>query len=155
MLRFLADTFLLEGFGFDAPRGVEDLGIYLPGRGDVTLEEALAGRDPARPVIGVTFCRAHRLTGNTAFVDGLCAAIERAGGTPLPVWSYTLRRGHDDGRVAVGTAGRPHRSADHDDARHRRRRPQVLRRALSPPRTAAPRSRWTGTRARSRRLTCR
>jgi cobaltochelatase CobN len=101
MLRFLADTFLLEGFGFDAPKGVEDLGIYLPGRGDVTLQEALADRDPARPVIGITFYRSHRLTGNTAFVDGLCAAIERAGGTPLPVWSYTLRRGHDDGRVAA------------------------------------------------------
>ncbi|HET9093461.1 MAG TPA: cobaltochelatase subunit CobN [Solirubrobacteraceae bacterium] len=101
MLRFLADTFLLEGFGFDAPKGVGELGIYLPGRGDVTLEEALAGRDPARPVIGITFYRSHRLTGNTAFVDGLCAAIERAGGTPLPVWSYTLRRSHDDGRVAA------------------------------------------------------
>jgi cobaltochelatase CobN len=101
MLRFLVDTFLLEGFGFDAPKGVADLGIYLPGRGDVTLEEALAGRDLERPVIGITFYRSHRLTGNTEFVDGLCAAIERAGGTPVPVWSYTLRRGHDDGRVAA------------------------------------------------------
>ena len=101
MLRFLADTFLLEGFGFDAPKPVADLGIYLPGRGDVTLKQALAVRDPARPVIAITFYRSHRLTGNTAFVDGLCAAIERSGGTPLPVWSYTLRRGHDDGRVAA------------------------------------------------------
>ena len=79
MLRFLADTFLLEGFGFDAPKGVADLGIYLPGRGDVTLEEALAGRDPERPVIGICFYRSHRLTGNTAFVDGSVAAIEAAG----------------------------------------------------------------------------
>ncbi len=101
MLRFLADTFLLEGFGFEAPRSVEELGIYLPGRGDVTLEQALAGRDPARPVVGVTFYRSHRLTGNTEFIDGLCAAIERAGGHPLPVWSYTLRRAHDHGRVAA------------------------------------------------------
>ncbi|HET9074536.1 MAG TPA: cobaltochelatase subunit CobN [Solirubrobacteraceae bacterium] len=101
MLRFLADTFLLQGWGFDAPTGVEDLGIYLPGRGDVSLEQALAGRDPERPVIGITFYRSHRLTGNTAFIDGLCAAIERAGGTPLPVWSYTLRRGREDGRVAA------------------------------------------------------
>ena len=31
LLRFLADTFLLEGFGFDAPREVADLGVYLPG----------------------------------------------------------------------------------------------------------------------------
>ena len=100
MLRFLADTFLLEGFGFEAPAPVAELGIYLPGRGDVTLEAALAGRDPAKPVVGITFYRSHRVTGNTDFVDGLCAAIERAGGHPLAVWSYTLRRAHD-GRVAA------------------------------------------------------
>ncbi len=101
MLRFLADTFLLEGFGFEAPKEVAELGIYLPGRGDVTLEAALADRDPARPVVGIAFYRSHRLTGNTDWVDGLCAAIERAGGHPLPVWSYTLRRAHDSGRVAA------------------------------------------------------
>jgi len=101
MLRFLADTFLLEGFGFEAPKAVEELGIYRPGRGEVTLEEALADRDPAAPVIGITFYRSHRLTGNTDFIDGLCAAIERAGGHPLAVWSYTLRRAQEDGRVAA------------------------------------------------------
>jgi len=101
LLRFLADTFLLEGFGFDEPRPVDELGVYVPGRGDVTVEEALAGRDPSRPVIGITFYRSHRLTGNTDFVDALCEAISRAGGHPLPVWSYTLRRASDDGRVAA------------------------------------------------------
>lgn len=99
LLRFLADTFLLEGFGFEAPRAVADLGVYLPGRGDVTVEQALAGRDPALPVIGIAFYRAHRLTGNTDFVDELCAAIIRAGGVPLPVWSATLRRSGEDGTV--------------------------------------------------------
>ena len=100
LLRFLADTFLLEGFGFDAPTPVEELGIYLPGRGDVTLEQALEHRGD-RPVVGIAFYRSHRLTGNTGFVDGLCAAIERAGGHPLPVWSYTLRREPESGRVAA------------------------------------------------------
>ena len=108
LLRFLADTFLLEGFGFEEPKPVEELGVYVPGRGDVTVEEALAGRDPSRPVIGVTFYRSHRLTGNTDFVDALCAAIERAGGYPLPVWSYTLRRSGDDGSVAALELLRPH-----------------------------------------------
>ncbi|MCW3001429.1 MAG: cobN [Conexibacter sp.] len=101
MMRFLADTFLLEGFGFDAPTPIAELGIYVPGRGDVALEEALADRDPAAPVIGITFYRSHRLTGNTGFIDELCAAIRRAGGHPLPVWSSTLRRAHGDGRVAA------------------------------------------------------
>ncbi len=102
LLRFLADTFLLEGFGFESPAPVPELGVYLPGRGDVSLEEALAGRDPSRPVVGIAFYRSHRLTGNTDFVDGLCAAIVRAGGHPVAVWTYTLRRAHDaDGRVAA------------------------------------------------------
>jgi cobaltochelatase CobN len=100
LLRFLADTFLLEGHGFEPPREVADLGIYVPGEGDVTLESALAQLGPDRPTIGVCFYRSHRLTGNTEFVDGLCAAIEAAGGNALAVWSYTLRR-DSDGRVAA------------------------------------------------------
>jgi len=98
LLRFLADTFLLEGWGFEPPRPTADLGVYLPGRGDVTIEQALARRDPGRPTVGVCFYRSHRLTGNTAFVDELCAQIEAAGANALAVWSYTLRRGRD-GRV--------------------------------------------------------
>ena len=41
-----------------------------------------AGRaaDPARPTVGVVYYRAHELSGNTAFVDGLCDAVEAAGG---------------------------------------------------------------------------
>ncbi len=92
LLRFLADTFLLEGHGFAPPREVPDLGVYVPGAGDVPLADALASLDPARPTVGICFYRSHRLTGNTAFVDGLCAAIDAAGGNALAVWSYTLRR---------------------------------------------------------------
>ncbi len=92
LLRFLADTFLLEGHGFEPPHDVADLGVYLPGVGDVELERALAGHDPERPTVGFCFYRSHRLTGNTAFVDAICAAIEDAGANALAVWSYTLRR---------------------------------------------------------------
>ena len=99
MLRFLADTLLLHGFGFEEPRAVPALCVYVPGRGDVTVDEALADRAPDAPVVGIAFYRAHRLTGNTAFVDELCAAIRRAGGHPIAVWSQTLRRDQTDGRV--------------------------------------------------------
>ncbi|HWF52327.1 MAG TPA: cobaltochelatase subunit CobN [Solirubrobacteraceae bacterium] len=92
MLRFLADTFLLEGHGFEPPHDVADLGVYVPGAGDVELEQALALGDPNRPTVAVCFYRSHRLTGNTAFVDALCSAISDAGANPLAVWSYTLRR---------------------------------------------------------------
>jgi cobaltochelatase CobN len=105
MLRFLADTFLLEGFGFEPPTTAPELGVYLPGRGDVTLAQALAAPLPPdagdRPVVGIAFYRSHRLSGNTDFVDGLCAAIVRAGGRPLPVWSYTLRRAGAERTVAA------------------------------------------------------
>ncbi|HZV73758.1 MAG TPA: cobaltochelatase subunit CobN [Conexibacter sp.] len=98
LLRFLADTFLLDGYGFAPPRELPDLGVYTPGVGDVPLDDALARHDAARPTIAVCFYRSHRLTGNTAFVDALCAALEDAGANALAVWSGTLRRGAD-GRV--------------------------------------------------------
>jgi cobaltochelatase CobN len=95
LLRFLADTFLLEGHGFEPPREVADLGVYVPGVGDVSIEDALARLDPEKPTVGVCFYRSHRLTGNTAFVDDLAGAIEDAGANALAVWSYTLRRDAD------------------------------------------------------------
>jgi cobaltochelatase CobN len=95
LLRFLADTFLLEGHGFDPPHDVPDLGVYLPGIGDVELARVLESHDGMRPTVGVCFYRSHRLTGNTAFIDALCAAIEDAGANALAAWSYTLRRDPD------------------------------------------------------------
>jgi cobaltochelatase CobN len=108
LLRFLADTFLLEGHGFEPPHEVADLGVYVPGRGDVPLsgtldsggqagelEQVLAGHDADRPTVGLCFYRSHRLTGNTAFVDALCVSVEAAGANAVAVWSYTLRRDSD------------------------------------------------------------
>src|SRR4029453_6751942 len=69
-----------------------------PGERDMPLEDAVAAHDPERPTVGICFYRSHRLTGNTAFVEGLCAAHEGAGANALAVWSYTLRR-DKDGRV--------------------------------------------------------
>jgi cobaltochelatase CobN len=95
LLRFLADTFLLEGHGFEPPHEVPDLGVYVPGTGDVTLADALATHDPARPTIGICFYRSHRITGNAAWVDELAAQIDAAGANALAIWSTTLRRDGD------------------------------------------------------------
>jgi len=124
LLRFLADTFLMQGHGFEPPRPVADLGLYLPGRGEVTLAEARAGHDPRRPTIGVCFYRSHWLTGNTQFVDRLCEQIQAAGGNALAVWSYTLRR-DGEGRVPALELLRDRVDALIVNARHRRfgRRP--------------------------------
>ena len=69
----LARRVALAAQGFAEPRPVPDLGVYVPGRGDVALEDALATHRAGRPTIGVCFYRSHRLTGNTGFVDAFCA----------------------------------------------------------------------------------
>ncbi len=91
LLRFLADTFLLEGYGFDPARELPDLGVYVPCEGDVSLQKALARCDEDRPTVGVCFYRSHRLSGNTAFIDALVEAVEEAGANAIAVWSRTLR----------------------------------------------------------------
>ena len=50
LLRFLADTLLLAGHGFAPPQALPELGVYVPGRGDVALDEALAAT--TRPADG-------------------------------------------------------------------------------------------------------
>ncbi|RCV56408.1 cobaltochelatase subunit CobN [Marinitenerispora sediminis] len=80
LARFLSDTVLLTGEGFEPPRPMPEYGT----RGTPAAH-------PGRPTVAVVFYRAHELSGNTAFVDTLCAAIEAAGGAPLPVFTGSLR----------------------------------------------------------------
>src|SRR4051794_13953406 len=77
--RFLSDTVLLTGEGFDPPAVAPDWGV---------LERASTGVGPR---VAVLYYRAHHLAGNTAFVESLCAAIEDAGGSALPVFTASLR----------------------------------------------------------------
>ncbi|MDQ6617587.1 MAG: cobaltochelatase subunit CobN [Actinomycetota bacterium] len=86
LLRFVADTVLYHGFGFEPPAEVLATGVYRatpPG--------------PA-PLIAVVFYRAHLIAGNTSFVDDLCRAIEAKGARALALWCYSLRPG-EDGRI--------------------------------------------------------
>ncbi|HLI54812.1 MAG TPA: cobaltochelatase subunit CobN [Acidimicrobiales bacterium] len=82
MLRFVSDTVLMTGFGFDPPAAVPMTGIYRrpPEGGD-------------GPLVAVLFYRAHLIAGNTLFVDDLCAALEEKGGRVAAVWAYSLRPG--------------------------------------------------------------
>jgi cobaltochelatase CobN len=91
LLRFLSDALLLTGHGFEPPRELDELGVYVPGRGDVTIEEAVSGFDGTLPTVGIAFYRSHRVTGNTAFVDALASAVQAAGANVLCVWAYSLR----------------------------------------------------------------
>ncbi|TFV66880.1 cobaltochelatase subunit CobN [Blastococcus sp. CT_GayMR20] len=78
--RFLSDTVLLTGEGFEPPRVAPDWGVL--------------SREPRRtdgPTVAVLYYRAHHLAGNTAFVESVCGAVEDAGGQALPVFTASLR----------------------------------------------------------------
>jgi len=82
LARFLSDTVFLTGEGFDPPRPMPGYGIH-----------QLPAPAPADgPVVAVVFYRAHELSGNTAFVDTLCAALTEGGAKPLPIFCGSLRR---------------------------------------------------------------
>src|SRR5437763_11973571 len=87
--RFLSDTVLLTGSGFEPPASMPVYGVH-----------GSWAADPGRPTVGIVFYRAHALSGNTGFVDALCSAVEAAGANPLPVYAASLRA-VDDGLTAV------------------------------------------------------
>ena len=78
LAHFLADTVLLTGHGFAAPRATPAWGVR---------ERPATGG----PTVAVLYYRAHELAGNTEFVDVLSAAIEARGARALPVWCASLR----------------------------------------------------------------
>lgn len=78
--RFLSDTLLLTGHGFAPPEPTPGWGVL----------ERRARREDG-PVVGVLYYRAHHVSGNTAFVETLCSAVEDAGGRALPVYCASLR----------------------------------------------------------------
>ena len=80
LVAFLSDTLLLTGHGFAPAQTLPAHGL----RGD-------RAADPARPTVGVVYYRAHELSGNTAFVDVLCDAVEAAGANARPVFAGSLR----------------------------------------------------------------
>ena len=81
LLRFVADTVLLEGFGFEPPREIPMHGVW----------RAPATRDVRRPLVAVVFYRAHLVAGNTQFVDDLCDALDASGADAIAWWCYSLR----------------------------------------------------------------
>ncbi|MFF4698989.1 cobaltochelatase subunit CobN [Streptomyces chattanoogensis] len=81
LARFLSDTVLLTGHGFEPPAAAPTWG---------PLERA-ARTDVTGPTVAVLYYRAHHMSGNTAFVAALCEQIEEAGGCPLPLFVASLR----------------------------------------------------------------
>ncbi|MFP5489834.1 MAG: cobaltochelatase subunit CobN, partial [Acidimicrobiia bacterium] len=81
MLRFVADTVLFEGHGFDPPSEIAEHGVW----------RETDGFGDGRPCVGVVFYRAHLVAGNTQFVTDLCDELERRGAAVVATWCYSLR----------------------------------------------------------------
>ncbi|MFN8558515.1 MAG: cobaltochelatase subunit CobN [Dehalococcoidia bacterium] len=114
MLRFLADHLLATGHGYEPPAPQPRHGVYHPDLAHPSVAAWRARRDPQRPAVGLLFYRSHLLAGNTAFVDALVRAGERAGLDVLPVYAYSLKEddGEGDGmpaalRLFLDEGGRP------------------------------------------------
>ncbi|MEM8706960.1 MAG: cobaltochelatase subunit CobN, partial [Actinomycetota bacterium] len=87
LLRFVSDTMLFTGFGFEPPVELPRTGVW-EGAG---LGRPGATRDDDRPLVAVVFYRAHLVAGNTTYVADLCDALEAAGADALPIYTYSLR----------------------------------------------------------------
>ncbi|MFE7835574.1 cobaltochelatase subunit CobN [Streptomyces sp. NPDC057474] len=84
LARFLSDTVLLTGHGFDAPAPAPSWGPL-----ERTPRDGAEGTDG--PTVAVLYYRAHHMSGNTAFVGALCEAIEDTGAHALPLYVASLR----------------------------------------------------------------
>jgi cobaltochelatase CobN len=93
LYRFLCDTVLLTGEGFAPPAPAAEFGVH-----------GARAQRPERPTVGVVFYRAHELSGNTAFVETLCDAIEARGANALPVFCGSLRGADAELMALLGSA---------------------------------------------------
>ena len=91
LLRFLSDHLLATGYGYEPPAEQPRHGLYHPDVPEGSLAAWRARHDLSRPTVGLLFYRSHFLSGNTAFVDELVRAGERAGLNVLPVYAYSLK----------------------------------------------------------------
>ncbi|HET9258431.1 MAG TPA: cobaltochelatase subunit CobN, partial [Pseudonocardiaceae bacterium] len=80
LARFLSDTVLLTGEGFESPAPTPEYGVH-----DAREPE------PGRPTVGIVFYRAHALAGNPGFVDVLADAVRATGASALAVFCGSLR----------------------------------------------------------------
>jgi cobaltochelatase CobN len=92
LLYFLSDHLLLTGFGAEAPLNLPEHGIChpdLPENAD--MSDWLKHCDPTLPTVGITFYRAHWISGNISFVDAMIRSLEDRGVNVLPVFTSSLK----------------------------------------------------------------
>ncbi|MGQ0773308.1 MAG: cobaltochelatase subunit CobN [Pseudonocardiales bacterium] len=89
LARFLSDTVLFTGEGFEPPAPTPEYGVH--GTETHRAQEPDTPEDMGRPTVGIVFYRAHALAGNTGFVDVLADAVRAAGANALAVFCGSLR----------------------------------------------------------------
>jgi len=103
LCKYLSDTLLESRYGHTPPIPQPEHGLYHPGLPQgATLQDWERIRDPSRPTAGLLFYRAHFLSGNLAFVDGLVEALEARGMNALPVYTSSLKAMEEGFPVALG-----------------------------------------------------
>ncbi|MER5351449.1 cobaltochelatase subunit CobN [Kitasatospora sp. NPDC002551] len=90
---FLSDTVLLTGHGFAPPASA-------PAWGPLEREARTTGG----PTVAVLYYRAHHMSGNTAFVETLCRAIEDQGARARAYYCASLRGAEAELLAALGEA---------------------------------------------------
>ena len=92
LLHFLSDHLLMTGFGYEAPLILPEHGVYHPDLPEnASLQDWQKRYNPALPTLGISFYRAHWISGNTAFVDLLVRALEDRELNVLPIYTASLK----------------------------------------------------------------
>jgi cobaltochelatase CobN len=91
LFRFLSDRLLLTGHGYAPPAAMPEHGIYLPDIDAPEIEDWERQANPLKPTAAVLFYRAHRMSGNTAFIDTLAQALEAQGVNALCIFTSSLK----------------------------------------------------------------
>jgi cobaltochelatase CobN len=100
LCHFLSDRLLLTGYGYAPPTPMPEHGVHLQDMDDATIEEWERRADPRKATVAVLFYRAHRMSGNTGFVDALAEALEARGMNALCIFTSSLKS-KEAGRPAV------------------------------------------------------
>ncbi len=100
LFRFLSDRIMLTGHGYAPPTPMPEHGIYLAETETATIDDWERQADPAKPTVAILFYRAHRMSGNTGFIDMLARALEAKGVNALCVFTSSLKA-RENGRPAA------------------------------------------------------
>lgn len=102
LLRCLSDRLLMSGFGYLPPTPLPEHGIYHPELSTLcTLDDWAELRNPAWPTVGITFYRAHWVSGNTRFIDLLVDMLAERQLNALPIYTASLRTLDQSGMPAA------------------------------------------------------